>query len=438
MYYTISFHHEEIIITNNNISRMAIIHKNDVLNYELCSELSGLNKMKFLIKAINFGTVDITDDKDNVSLTCLSKSKVKIYMLVICIPKKLFMYKTIKHFDVDKLGRIIIFRDVCQHIKFAVDIHDLYNNINNKHECTFITFKKIIMMSIEGNPSVQMTIINTGNYYDICYKMLSLDLKFNISIHHNQFKYEMNHRIIDIKTPDIDSIFVLQRINNILSSHLQSDEKYNSPSTLDIEWEKFNKLVDNITLNNPIDNIFNKLGSLYPHLTIVDCKLLAQKYIKNRKLIVHSGQYEEINIEQGCGYYYYSEPSGKYSSWKYSSVKYKRWSCCPTVIITGVASALGYGVNIKIKEDGNYDRGNILINSIMKHNKNICPPFITCVVYNYLELIDKIRINSFNIYALYNRHATKVIAPKLLKLFIEGYGLPRPDTFCLNNTILTL
>lgn len=437
--YQIFHENREVFIVDKKCKLMAVIKYDDIFQYaETIPQIYPNDPnciLKLLIGFIDSGLMKIMKQIDHFSITCklLNSNAAVLGVLVLFIPIELFIYKWNNiEFSISRTGKTIIFKDNRKKRKFLHNIFDLYKMMDNVMNYTLEIFERII---ISGIDNVNWNLKEESEKYVITYKWVGENNgQFNLIIPYYNFENENDkERAVDI-TVIPKSDIVVHEINTLLKYHIDDqkilvDENDLGVSTkISYEMARFHCYVDRLLYS---DNTLKKMWKMYPHLKKADCDQLVEDY-KNGKVQVHSGTYDECEISNGYGYYNIIGNRGT-SMWKYGSLKFKRWSCCPLINITGVIIDVGIGYQIDIEEIFKFTTANIYMPKIMNFKEGYTP-FVRCKDFLYSNVINHIRDLDVEFYYLtYSSLSPEErINKKDIEKYISGYGLPSPTTFCYN------
>ncbi len=458
--YKIFHENNEVLIVDKKCKRMAAIKYKDIVQYiDIVPQEfrpDDPNRiLRLLLGFIDNGMAKLKKHSEYLSITCKMRDSnaFEFIALVLFIPIELFIYKWNNNpFNISRVGKTIVFRDNTKKRKFLHNVIDLYKMINNVRNYTLEVFERIIISGIDGENFVTWDLKEENEIYIITYKWEGvIGGQFDLVISHCNFENENDEeRTVDI-TAIPKSDIIVREINNMLKYHIDDrksvDEKSvdeNEISTgITFEMTRFHCYIERLLIgNNMIENIWK----LYPHLTKIECDQLVNNY-NNGDIQCHSGTYDECEIFNGYGY---NHMAGNYGTiWKYGSLKFKRWTCCPCIRITGVIMDVGIGYKIDIEETFEYSSANIYTPKIMNYKEGYTS-FVQCKDFLYSNVINHIRNldvvphylsidksrgeNNIPVYL----SSKKKISRENIKKYISGYGLPSPTTFCCNPKKLIL
>ena len=351
-----------------------------------------------------------------------------------------------------KNNKYIIIKNNKKYTKFITNVNDLYKYMKSSIIYPLQIFEKIINESINGNSVKYFTKYNENNYY-ITYSWDGIiNGTFDLIIPIIKFKFDKDRFKIDIQNMS-DPNAIINYINIILSEFIE-EKKYSEflkylkeigkEIVKEIGKENLNKelvyIRNKLSENIQFNTIFNKLGILYPHLSITECKSMTKNYINKGELRVHSGKYIDWEGESGC--IIYNNSNLKYNQdWFSIFSKFNIWNCCPTIKIYPIYYKLSHnpcGIQYRIKIKP-YD--NIIIDNKL---------MIVFEKYVIGMPIENIPIKTFNEYIKYSVYINLIreqycrlfnnnkINSKDLTQYIKDYGNSRPDTFCFNSKKLKL
>ena len=221
---------------------------------------------------------------------------------------------------------------------------------------------------------------------------------------------------------------------NMILSEFTEEKK--SPELTDLSRELiyFRSKISEII---QFDTVFNKLGRLYPHLSIMDCKSMAKDYINKGELRVHSGNYVDWKGEGG--YVTHNSPN----KWNEIFSDFRIWSCCSVITLFHNRDSYdrrNKGMTYRI-------HGCCYINihtEDMKNNYGYISD--TSKMYIYKDNIESIRgknctpitFDEINCRNPNPRNCISKITSEDLTKYVKEYGFPRPDTFCFKSKKLIL
>ncbi len=410
-----------ILLENDKIiiivdGQIAIINNKSMLDYITRSTISQSEIVRTLIKCINMDKYRI-EIINHITITCILEGILQNDTLVFSIPKLLLRdsdnNNQTNKFTIYKVDDGILFKDNKKYTKYTANISTLHSYMISDIKYPIESFEKIIHTNIENETAVNRKIKQNEMDYIISYSWDGLmSGSFDLVIPIVNFKFDKDKIISDIECIPQANV-VVNHMNTILDNYLEEKEKLELQD-IDREMIRFSNCLNIVT---QFDTIFHKLGRLYSHLSISDCKELAQKYINCGQLTVHSGKYVETQIAG------HNPPT----------VDFNMWSCCPTLIIR--KDGLWSGVLLKLNS---YEIIHVEGATIIFSPKSGYPkqPYIEGYYHSIIKLIRGKKAS------IYNRHflkkKVKCISDIELTKFIKGYGLPRPDTYCLTGKILKL
>lgn len=447
---------DKIIILINK--QIATINNKDMINYVTKSTFDLSEVVPTLIKCINMNKY-VIKLIDNIDIICVLEGTLQNDTLTFSIPQLLLCdFENNNQTDIFTICEIdddIMFKNNKKYTKYIANISTLYSYMISDIKYPIELFKKIIYTSIENETAINRTIKQTDVNYIISYLWDGLiSGSFDLVIPMVNFKFDKSKIVADIEHIPQANI-IINRMNAILAEY--TEEKENRYlEDVNRELTRFNNCINIIT---QFDTIFHKLGRLYPHLSIIDCKELTKKYISQGQLTVHSGKYIEHQVNNG----YRNDSPHNFNSYSYIPIKYKIWNCCPTinVMVNDVErkgklmslttnSEIYYPSNIEINHQNCVRRLANIRNNI--HDKS--PPYIYHDQFNYnpyfvyTDVIEFIRGKKAAPYyinytpvcrnGLEVNSGKKIINSDQLTKFIKYYGLPRPDTYCLAGESLVL
>ncbi len=429
-----------IIVVNKQI---VIINKENILNYIVKSTFDLTEIISILIKCIKMNKYVIKIIR-TINITCILEGILQNDTLTVSIPRLLLRdpdtNNRTEQFTIYKVNNDIMFKNNKKYTKYIANISTLYDFIKSDIKYPIELFKKIVHTSIENETAINRIITQDDVNYIISYSWDGLiSGSFDLVIPIINFKFDKSKIVSDVENIPQANI-IINRMNAILAEYTEEKELIQLED-VDRELVRFSNCLNIIT---QFDTIFHKLGRLYPHLSIIDCKELTKKYINCDYLTVHSGEYIEMQINNGFGYMRQSSSANTGGNWYYMHTHIKIWNCCGCLTIQGYSEYRdGSGISLRLYNEL-YD--NILIkHTNMKNVNNIC--IIPCSTFIYTDIIELIRNKRIFPYyyrnlKIINRYNTntgkKVIDSDQLTKFIEGYGLPRPDTYCLTARPLVL
>jgi len=380
-----------------NKSKIAILHQNEMLNYVTISTFDQSTIKEIFLRCIKKKEYEIFRS-DVIEIKCILDGILENDTLEFSIPMLLFRDPDntyyIDSFTILQESETIIIKDNKKYTKLVASLSELYKYLQSDVKYPIEIFKTIILSNIKGDTFIERTIKYTESNCVITYLWHGLlSGSFNLVIPIVNLKFDSDRILSDIINIS-ESNIIVNHINNILSKHAEEKEK-SELQTLVQEIAYFAHIIDNIT---PFNTVFYKLGKLYPHLSVTDCKILANKYTEQGHLYVHSGEYREISVNSG---YAKINPTTR-ADWQILPDTFTTWSCCPYIYMKGYDRSKGdcwiriHTVDNKIKfSDMNYTE------------------------YMYKDIVKQLKSSD-----------------KSSERFLTSYGLPDPCGFCINGKIL--